>query len=191
MGKVSSAERPMGRAVRHPWYDDRLGRAMRTGFADVRTARPTDDVWSRIAAELGLPADVGDAAGLTTSGHGLAHRLERLRAGLAGPLARMASVGAMAAAVFVVALSLNVVLSGTTGGPFAWSSADLHQIGVPADEASIQPLPQNRAPADMSAARWWPDSLRAGPRTGTHAGSPLVLAPAFAIRPPARAVVPR
>lgn len=184
-----------GGAVRHPWYDDRLGRAVRTGLVDVRNARPSDDVWLRIASDLGIPADAGLAVGLAATPNGWLRRVERWRADLISPFRRLASISAIAVAVLVVGLSFDVVLSGQSGqygGPVTWTTAGLHQIGVPEDEAGIQPSPQNRAPADMSAARWWPDDIvaRRRIRDGSR-GSPLVLAPAYAGRPPARVVVPR
>lgn len=184
--------RAEGGAVRHPWYDDRLGRAVRTGLGDVRSAQPSAEIWQRIASDLGLPLDAGAAAGLAAPPDNWSRRLDRWRAELTRPLGRWASISAIAVAVAVVALSFDVVLSGHDDGPFAWTTAELHQIGVPEDEAGIQPSPQNRAPADMSAARWWPDDTRtAGRDRGMSAGSPLVLAPAYASRPPARVVVPR
>lgn len=184
--------RAEGGAMRHPWYDDRLGRTVRTGLGDVRGAQPSDQIWQRIAADLGLPSDAGVAVGLAVTPNGWLRRFERWRAELARPLGRWASISAIAVAVAVVAVSFDVVLSGQYGGPFAWSTAGLHQIGVPQDEAGIQPSPQNRAPADMSAARWWPNGAPAAKGERRTAGSsPLVLAPAYASRPPARVVVPR
>jgi hypothetical protein len=35
------------------WRDDRLGSVVSTGLRPVRTAEPSDAVWSRIASELG------------------------------------------------------------------------------------------------------------------------------------------
>lgn len=188
--------RPSGGATRHPWYDDRLGRSMRTGLADVRTAVPSDDMWKAIAAELGLPADAAATAGLAQAPDRplgrLLHRLGYGRSIPAGTLARFASAGAIAAAVFVVGLSLDVVLSGQAANGFAWTTSGLHQLGVPLDEAGIQPSPQNRAPADMSAARAWPDRGMAAADEATATGHPsrLALASSFG-RTPARVVVPR
>lgn len=192
----SPLSRPSGGAMRHPWYDDRLGRSMRTGLADVRTAVPSDDVWRAIAAELGLPADAAASAGLTQApDRRLSRFMRRLGCGLSDPsgsLARFASAGAIAAAVFVVGLSLDVVLSGQAANGFAWTTSGLHQLGVPIDEAGIQPSPRNRAPADMSAARAWPDHGMAAADESTATGHParLALASSFG-RSPARVVVPR
>lgn len=178
--------RPEGGASRHPWYDDRLGRTLRAGLGDVRAAEPSADGWRRLATELGLPLDAGAPLGLPVA-RGRWALLDRLRRALSQPLGRLASVGAIAMAVLVVGMSVDVVLSGHTDGPFAWTTAGLHEIGVPLDEAAIQPLPQNRAPSDMSAARWRPRPARGA----AAAGSPLVLAPLYASRFPARVVVPR
>ncbi|MEO8082198.1 MAG: hypothetical protein ABI780_00100 [Ardenticatenales bacterium] len=197
MGEARSSQvRPSGGATRHPWYDDRLGRSMRTGLAEVRAAQPSDDVWKAIAAELGLPADAAAAAGLPQTSPSWLVRLAQLfghgRTDRTVLLARLASVGAMAAAVFVVGLSLDVVLSGKAASGLGWTTAGLHQIGVPIDEAAIQPSPQNRAPADMSAAQTWPrtgGTAGAGSAASGHT-SPLALVPGFG-RSPARVVVPR
>lgn len=187
-GVSQMSGRPNGGAARHPWYDDRLGRTLRAGLGEVRAAEPSADGWRRLATELGLPLDAGAPLGLPTARGRWALALDRLRRALSQPLGRVASIGAIAMAVLVVGISVDVVLSGHTDGPFAWTAAGLHEIGVPLDEAGIQPSPQNRAPSDMSAARWRPRAARGA---APAAGSPLVLAPLYASRFPARVVVPR
>lgn len=176
-----------GGAARHPWYDDRLGRAVRAGLGEVRAAEPSPDGWRRLATELGLPLDAGAPAGLPTAPAGWWRRLEALRHALAQPLGRVASIAAVATAVVVVGMSVDVVLSGHADSRFGWTTAGLHAMGVPLDEAAIQPSPQNRAPSDMSAARWV--LRRAHARAA--GGAPLVVTPLYASRFPARLVVPR
>ncbi len=145
------------RGPRHQWHDDNLGRATRAGLHGLRSARPSDAVWERIARESGvaeprLSARLGASFVAFLSG-----RLGRSTESLM----RVAATATVAVLLTTVsATSFGVILSGGTGLSDRPSLRPLHATGLPVSEARFQPTVSEHAwdrklPPGTSAVAWW------------------------------------
>lgn len=160
------------RRQRGPWADDRLGTALRDGFADLRQAQPAAQVWHRIAAATvdahARPATADTrVATAPVAAHTAARRPSPI--GLLNPgawldLRRLAFIGTVSALVLAAGMAAYwTPLSRAVVGTRMVAEAPLGPDGFSDAERRIQPgvygrlvnrlLPPDRPHAEPATAK--------------------------------------